>query len=89
MKDSQGAHIVNPETTKIIRNLRGKAIHEGKNRDFYLNSFLADYALTTHDQGLSSMAAFELYGQKWCLDNGIIGYEYITNVSFANVRKEE
>ena len=88
MKDPQGTNVINPETMLIIRNLRQKAIHEDKGRDFYVDSFLTDYTLIMHAEGLTPMAAFELYGQEWCIKNNIIGYDYIANVSFANVRRK-
>ena len=80
MKDEQGTNIVNPETMKIIRNLRGKATHEGKDKDFYVNSFLADNVIRMQTEGLSAMAAMEKYGQKWCLERGIVGYGNIASV---------
>ena len=89
LKDSQGTNILNPETTKIIRNLRGKAVHEDKDREFYINKFLTDNALNIQTEGITKMEAFERYAQKWCIAQGIIGYEYIVNVSFANVRRKK
>jgi len=86
MKDSQGTYIVNPETIKIIRNLRSKAVHEDKDREYYINKFLIDNALRIQTKGITKMEAFERYAQDWCLDHGIIGYDYITNASL-NVRK--
>ena len=44
MKDEQGTHVINPETIRIIRNLRAKATHEGKDRDFYLNQIIKKYS---------------------------------------------
>ena len=88
MKDQQGTHIINPETMFIIRNLRQKALSEGKDREHYINCFLADHALKMQIERLSSMAAFEEYGQKWCIEQGIIGYDYICNVNL-NVRRKK
>ena len=81
MKDEQGTNIINPETMKIIRNLREKAKYEGKDREFYINSFRTDYALTLQTEILTAMAALERYGQEWCIKNGIIGFDYITSVN--------
>lgn len=88
MKDSQGTNIINPETILIIRNLRQKAIHEGKGREFYINAFLTDYALIMHSKKLTPMATLEEHGQQWCLDNNIVGYEFIST-SNIGVRKEK
>ena len=81
MKDSQGTHIINPETLKIIRNLRGKATSEGKPRDFYLNQITKKHS--------NAMLILENHAQQWCIDNGIFGYEYIVNVSLAHVRRKK
>ncbi|MFB3101305.1 MAG: hypothetical protein ACE1ZM_07670 [Gammaproteobacteria bacterium] len=79
MKDKQGTNIINPETIKIIRNLRGKALSEGKDRDFYLNQIIKKYS--------QPMRILESHAQEWCIENGIIGYEFIANLSIPNVRK--
>ena len=81
MKDEQGASIINPETIKIIRNLREKANHEQKSRDFYIDRFIVDTVIKMSGEKLTAMAAMEKYGQQWCLENGIIGFDYITNVT--------
>jgi len=80
MKDAQGTHIINPETIKIIRNLRAKALSEGKDKEFYLNQVIEKYSVP--------MRILESHAQEWCIENGIFGYEYIANVSFTNVKKE-
>jgi len=80
MKDQQGTHIINLETTKIIRNLRGKAIHEGRDRDYYLDLMIKKYS--------NPMLILENHATEFCIDNGIIGYDYITNVSL-NVRRKD
>jgi len=79
MKDQQGTHIVNPETMKIIRNLRGKAVHEGRDRDYYLDLMVKKYS--------NPMLIAENHATEFCIDHGIIGYEYITNVSFIKMRR--
>ena len=81
MKDSQGTNIINPETIKIIRNLRAKATHEGKgNRDYYLDQIIKNYS--------EPMRILEIHAREWCMANGINSYDYIANVSFANVRRK-
>ena len=77
MKDSQGTNIINPETMKIIRNLRQKALHENKGRDYYVN--LMVNSLKLKHPGRTNMTLTEDYGQQWCIEHGIIGYEYIVN----------
>jgi hypothetical protein len=81
MKDDQGTNIINPETIKIIRNLRGKALMEEKTRDHYLDMMVR--YLRKYHNGNSDMELIENYGQKWCFDRGIIGYEYITNITLT------
>ena len=87
MKDSQGTHIINPETIKIIRNLRGKAVHEGLTREHYIERFREKYSLVKQNEGISWMALAEEYLQEWCMKNGIIGYDYIASLSL-NVRRK-
>ncbi len=36
MKDDQGTNIINPETIKIIRNLRQKGVIEKQDREYYI-----------------------------------------------------
>ncbi len=79
MKDQQGTNIVNPETIKIIRNLRGKALDEGKDRDYYLNLMIEKYS--------NPMVIFENHAMEFCIENQIIGYEFIT-ITSLNVRGE-
>jgi len=86
MKDEQGTKIINPETVRIIRNLRQKAVFEKLDREHYINQMLTDLVLKTHTQKLSPMSLIEEDGQWWCLVNGIIGYEYICSVS-VNLQK--
>jgi len=77
MKNAQGTNIINPETIKIIRNLRQKGFIEKQDREYYINQMLADIMLEAHSKRLSKMGAIEEFGQNWCLKNGIVGYDYI------------
>ncbi len=85
MKDDQGTNIINPETIKIIRNLRQKGILEKQDREYYINH-MTECLRMKYGNGKSLMTLIEDHGQEWCINHGIIGYEYIVNVSFANVR---
>jgi len=85
-KDAQGTNIINPETFKIIRNLRQKALLESLPKEYYINQFLIDNTLNIHIERISPTRAFEKYAQEWCISQRIIGYDYIWNLSFA---KEE
>lgn len=87
MKDEQGTNIINPETIKIIRNLRQKGILEKQDREYYINH-MTECLRMKYGNGKSLMTLIEDHGQEWCINHGIIGYEYIVNVSFANVRKK-
>ena len=78
MKDKQGCHIVNEETINIIRNLRQKAIHEKRPREYYVNLILESW---------TPMRIIEEHAQEWCIEHGIIGYDYITRTRL-NVRKK-
>jgi len=80
MKDAQGANIVNPETMKIIRNLRQKAIHENRDREYYINQILDYY---------TPMQIFEEHAQGWCLKNNIVGYDYIVNAGVKTKKDKE
>jgi len=79
MKNAQGTHILNPETMKIIRNIRQKAIYENKEREYYINQILAHY---------TPMKILEDHAQGWCLENNIVGYDYIVNVG-VKTKKEK
>ena len=82
MKDEQGIVITNPETMKIIRNLRGKAVHEGKKREHYIEMMIKSLQVKYPYEPFD-MELIEDHGQEWCLYHGIIGYDYIvtTNVN--------
>jgi len=85
MKDDQGNAIVNPETIKIIRNLRQKGSLEKQDRDYYINLMLECLRLRFGDKK-TPMALIEEHGQEWCMTHGIIGYDYIVNASFTSAR---
>ncbi len=85
MKDEQGTNIINPETMKIIRNLREKGVMEKQNRDYYIN-IMTECLRLKFGESKSMMTLIEDHGQEWCINHGIIGYDYIANVSFANTR---
>ena len=87
MKDKQGTNIINPETIKIIRNLRQKGVIEKQDREYYINH-MTECLRMKYGNGKSLMTLIEDHGQEWSINHGIIGYEYIVNVSFANVRKK-
>jgi hypothetical protein len=84
MKDEQGTVIPNPETIKVINNLRGKARFEGKDRNYYLDLMVK--CLRIKHKGGSDMGLVDDYGQQWCIQNGIIGYDYIVSISVKNIR---
>lgn len=85
MKDAQGTNIINPETMKIVRNLRQKGVLEKQDREYYINLMIESLSLK-YGNGKSLMTLIEDHGQEWCINHGIIGYDYIVNVSFANPR---
>lgn len=85
VKDAQGTNIIDPETLKIIRNLRSKATIEGFHRDYYINKMLADFVIEKHTNNLSGMDVVQMYGQDWCIKHGIIGYEYICKLQLKGI----
>ncbi len=88
MKDEQGTNIINPETMKIIRNLREKGVLEKQDREYYVNLMVESLSLK-HGNGKSTMSLIEDHGQEWCMNHGIIGYDYIVNLSFAHARNTD
>lgn len=72
MQRNKNCKEINPETMKIIRNLRGKAVHEGRDRECYINQIIAKYS--------SPMTIMENHATEWCIENRIIGYDYIVSV---------
>ncbi|MFQ5709431.1 MAG: hypothetical protein ACE5HO_18390 [bacterium] len=85
MQDEQGLNIINPETIKIIRNLRQKGFVEKQNREYYIN-LMIECLTMKYGNEKTPMTLIENHGQEWCINHGIIGYDYIVNVSFANAR---
>lgn len=82
MKDAQGTNIINPETIKIIRNLRAKGVMEKRDREYYVN-FMTECLKMKYGDTKSLMSLIEDHAQEWCIEHGIIGYDYIANVNVS------
>jgi len=80
MQRNENCKEINPETMKIIRNLRAKAIYDGLEKEHYLNQILNKFSFP--------MTIMENHAQKWCIENGIYGYEYIAGVDVHSSVKE-